>query len=193
VQDVAAVALVDGAGELRDEPGGAARVAVVLEAGGERAALHELHREERLALVLADIVDRHDAGMIQPGRERYLTLEQPCRGVGREGAAREHLEGDDPIGADLPGPVDDAHAAGVDAAEDLVAAVARRREGAVLLAGRVGLGRRCAAEGHAGDQARWTEAVRRVSRDLRPACRTDEERRGQGSGCVIFTSHHPSF
>src|SRR5262249_24411118 len=57
-------------------------------------------------------------------------LEQEAFAVGvRPGGGVDHLQGDDPAGADLPGLVDDPHAALAEDAEDLVAGNLRRRRG----------------------------------------------------------------
>ena len=90
-----------------------------------------------LALVLADLVDRHDARMVEVGGGLGLGVEPPDVGLVGELAGEDHLERDGPVEADLPGLEDDAHAAAGDLADDLVVAEvadADRRGG-------IGLGR----------------------------------------------------
>ena len=74
---------------------------------GQRGPLYEFHREVLLALVLADLVDRHDVGMVEIGGRLGLGAE--ALDVARRGerAAEDHLESDDPIERRLPGLVDD--------------------------------------------------------------------------------------
>ncbi|WP_437660856.1 hypothetical protein [Sorangium sp. So ce1182] len=120
--------------------------------------------------------------MIQAGDDIDLALEQARRVRARELAAEEHLERDDPAGAHLPGSVHDAHAAGAEAVEDLVRAEAQRREGAVRLPRRVGVGRRRGAVDDPPDQAPGAEAERRVALD-----------RHLTSRAGAFVDHHGSF
>ena len=75
-----------------------------------------------LALVLADLVDRHDARVVEVGGGLGLGVEPPDVGLVGELAGEDHLERDGPVEADLPGLVDDAHAAAGDLADDLVVA-----------------------------------------------------------------------
>ena len=90
----------------------------------QAAAAAELQREERLALVLADLVDLHDVGMLQARDGLRLGLE--AGQVRRAGVAarQDHLQRHQPIQLRLPRLVDHAHAAAAQLAEDLVA---RRR------------------------------------------------------------------
>ena len=61
---------------------------------GEAAALDQLHAEVMLALVLADLVDRHDVGMIEIGRGLRLGVEALHVGGGGQLAGKDHLESD---------------------------------------------------------------------------------------------------
>ena len=88
----------------------------------EALPLDEAHAEVMLALVLADLVDRHDAGMVEVGGGLGLGVEPLDVGLVGELAGEDHLERDGPIQADLPGLEDDAHAAAGDLADDLVVA-----------------------------------------------------------------------
>ena len=86
----------------------------------ETTAVAELQREERQAVVLADVVKLNDIGVLQAGDGLRLDLEAHLllqRGVG---SREDHLESDDSIGLDLPCLVHDAHAAVTEFAEDLV-------------------------------------------------------------------------
>ena len=93
--------------------------------GGERPqrpALDQFHDEVRLALVLVDIVDRTDMGMVQGGGGAGLTPE-PLQRLGILGKPPwQELKGDGAVEAQVPGLVDDAHAP---AAEDRFDRVAR--------------------------------------------------------------------
>jgi hypothetical protein len=62
-----------------------------------------------LALVLADLVDRHDVGVIQVARRLGL-LAKPLDGLVIKLVRQDHLEGHRPVEADLPAAVNDAHA-----------------------------------------------------------------------------------
>ena len=75
-----------------------------------------------LALVLADLVDRHDARMVEVGGRLGLGVEPLDVGLVGELAGEDHLERDGPVEAHLPGLEDDAHAAAGDLADDLVVA-----------------------------------------------------------------------
>ena len=89
---------------------------------GEALPLDEAHREVMLALVLADLEDRHDARMVEVGRRLGLGVEALDVGLVGELAGEDHLERDGAVEADLPGLEDDAHAAAGDLADDLVVA-----------------------------------------------------------------------
>jgi hypothetical protein len=67
---------------------------------------------------LADTEDRHDVGVVQPGRRPRLALEAAqLLGVG-EGVRRQDLEGHAPAERLLLGLVDDPHAAVADFTKD---------------------------------------------------------------------------
>ena len=72
--------------------------------------------------MLADLVDRHDVGVVHLGGGLGLDPEPLHVGRGGELAGADHLQGDDPLEAGLPGLVDDAHAAVGDLLEQLVIA-----------------------------------------------------------------------
>ena len=60
--------------------------------------------------------------MVEIGRGLGLDVEPPDVGVGGEPAGKDHLQRDEAVQADLPGLVDDAHAAAGDLAHHLVIA-----------------------------------------------------------------------
>ena len=80
VDDAALVGVVHGAGQRLDQGGGVARrlrraVELLLQA----AAVEIFQREIRLAVVLADLVNLHDVGVLQPGDGLGLDLEAQQR------------------------------------------------------------------------------------------------------------------
>ena len=81
----------------------------------QAAALDQLHAEVVLALVLADLVDRHDVRVIAACAAASASMRNRCD-LGRRGelARQDHLERHRAVEADLPGPVDHAHAAAGD-------------------------------------------------------------------------------
>src|SRR5262249_53889549 len=103
----------------------ARRPGPILEVGEpicEAASVDQLHGEVALAGVLADLVDRDDPGVVELGDGLGLVLEPAeLEGAG-PGAGADHLEGDGPVEAELPGPVDHAHGAVTQLAADLVVA-----------------------------------------------------------------------
>ncbi len=122
--------MLDRSGQRLDELGrltGRLRRAVQLLV--EAAAAHELQRDVGLALVLADLEDLHDVGVLQPRHRRGLGPE--ARQLVRLGltAGADHLEGDDAVELHLPGLVDDAHAAPPQLPQDLIVRDGRQRGG----------------------------------------------------------------
>ncbi len=82
----------------------------------------ELHHEIMVPVLPAHAEDRHDVGVVQPGRGLRLTLE-PAHLLGVEQRpGREHLRGHAAAQRLLLGLVDHAHAAAADLAEDPVVA-----------------------------------------------------------------------
>ena len=96
---------------------------------GQRAALHEGHREERPPGALADLVDLDDVLMIQ--RRGGLGLRPEAAAVLRvEQMPREcHLQGHAPLEPELIGLVDDGHPAGAQLADHLVSRYRREAIG----------------------------------------------------------------
>ena len=95
---------------------------------GEGLALDQLHHEERLLVLRADVVDRDQAGVVEPGQDPGLALvTQVQRVVADVGA--EHLDGDLP-GQDLVGgAVDVAHPAAPEPLAEQVAPGQQPRTG----------------------------------------------------------------
>ena len=123
MEDAPHVGVVHRLGRLGQQRGGGPRVvAVGGQPVGEAAAGDQLHGEVALAVVLADLVDRHDAGVVEQRDRLGLVLEPPQLVVAGQHAGPDHLEGDGPVEADLAGPVDDAHAAAAELGLDLVVA-----------------------------------------------------------------------
>ncbi len=75
-----------------------------------------------LALVLANLEDRHDPRMVQVGGRLGLGMEALHVCVVGELTGEDHLERDCPVEAHLTGPEHHAHAAAGDLAEDFVVA-----------------------------------------------------------------------
>jgi hypothetical protein len=82
----------------------------------------ELHRDERLILVRADVVDRDDVGVLQPGRQPCFA-EEPLPQVGA--VDPQHLQGDLALRHRVERQVEHAHATVRNALTELVAADCR--------------------------------------------------------------------
>ena len=118
---------VDGVGEDLDQPGRLARrQRGAVQMPSQTAAAAKFQREERLALVLADLEDLHDVRMLQAGDGLGLTAEAGQLALVGIAAGQNHFQGDDAVGLDLPGPVDNAHSAASEDAQDLVAGDGRQ-------------------------------------------------------------------
>ena len=76
----------------------------------QRHAVQILHGDERLPVLLADVIDRADVGVVQGGRRLRLALEtgQSLRVPSHFG---EELQGDKTVKTRVLSLVDDAHAA----------------------------------------------------------------------------------
>ena len=85
----------------------------------------------------ADFVHGDDVGMLQPaGRLNFGAGSAAGRLALARSAGQDHLEGDDAVELDLPGLVDDAHAAAAEFVEQFVFAEAPARRD-VIATGRV--------------------------------------------------------
>ena len=123
MDDAAPVSVFDGLADAADQFGRlSGRQRSIGQALGEALPLDETHAEVMLALVLADLVDRDDARMIEVGRRLGLGIEAEDVGLIGELAGEDHLQRDGPVEAHLPGLKDNAHAAAGDLADDLVVA-----------------------------------------------------------------------
>ena len=89
---------------------------------GQAAAGAELQREVGMAFVLADLVNLHDVRVLQPGDR--LTLGAEAGQFLGPGVlpGQDHLERDQTFERNLPGLVDDSHAAAGDLLQQLVIA-----------------------------------------------------------------------
>ena len=105
----------------------------------QRAPLEVLHGEVVAAAPLADLVDRHDAGVLQAGGRRRLAPEAGDGGRRDGEVLVQQLERDLPAQRDLFCEVDRAHAAAAELAQDPVVAEHRAdlrcRRAAALVGG----------------------------------------------------------
>ena len=83
-------------------------------------ALEQLHGHVRLAFVLAEVVDRDDVRMVQPGRGLGLPHEPAAQLLVATDGRRHGLDGDFAMKGRVEGPKDLAHGALADPAEHLV-------------------------------------------------------------------------
>ena len=117
----------------------AGRQGPAVQARRERLAGQELHDDERLAVVLSDLVDRAQVRVAHPRRRARLAQEAPPRRVVR---ALQHLQRDLAPQLLVLGEVHPAHAALADEADDAVApdpaAEWRRGRGGPVARRRVG-------------------------------------------------------
>ena len=112
VNDVAVVGVVDGTGErLNQFGGGARRERELLQLLGKRAAIRQFERQIGQAVRLADLEDLHDVRMLEACDRLGFGLEAGDFAGRGDAAGTEHLEGDVPVEAAVPGLVDHAHAA----------------------------------------------------------------------------------
>jgi hypothetical protein len=86
----------------------------------EGLALEQLHRNEVPPLVLIDVVDRTDIGMIQRRGGARFALEALDRLAVAGQVLRQELQRDGALEPQILGPVDDAHAAGTECLDDPV-------------------------------------------------------------------------
>ena len=113
VQDAEPVRVVDGFGHAAHQHGGVLRRqrATRVDALGEALPAHQRHREEIQFGVRADLVDRHDVGMLQARRTLRLAGEARDE-VGRgPRSGREQLQRHIAVERTLAGAIDHAHAA----------------------------------------------------------------------------------
>ena len=121
VDDARVVGLGQPARRLRRELQGAPRhQRAFAQELAQRLSLHQLHRDVADAVRGADLVDRHDVGVVEGRGRARLLLEarQPVRIPG--GRAAEHLDRDRAPEREVAGTVDVAHAARTELLGDLV-------------------------------------------------------------------------
>ena len=148
----------------------------------EAIAADPLHRVEQPAVrQLAEIVDRHDAGVLEPGEDARLV------GVLRQ--ALDDLEGDLAVQHRVAREVDDAHAA---AAEDGDQLVARAGDVGPLEHRRQAIERRFGDHPvNARDSAANSSSVAHCSRSTSSTCRRNS-RRAAASSLVTSPGERPS-
>ena len=123
MEDASLMGVVNGTGDGGGEPrGGAGSAWNRLDLGGEIAAVDELHAEIVVAFVLADLVDRHDVGVIERAAASASRRNRCKSSAVAKRPARTIFEGKCSVQADLPGLVDDTHAALARGLEELVIA-----------------------------------------------------------------------
>ena len=150
MDDVALMGVVHGPGQCFDKPGrGVERLRRPVQKLGQAVAVDEFQGEVRPPFRLADVIDLDDVGMPQAGHglgflAKALELLRP-----RVRPGQDHLQGHEPIEPDLPGLVDDTHAAAAELAEDLVIGDHRR----LARHGPAGLARGRSAAAGAGECA----------------------------------------
>ena len=163
---------------------------------GKRPAAHEPHGIECAVVVFAGLVQRDDVRVVEPGCGLDLHAEPHPRRRRPEQPGIDHLERDRPVEAQLPGHIDDPHAAPGDLAHERVVAKeprvpgGRRGEAGHLRPGLVfrKTGQRVVRRGGEGEDAGRAQASRAGARDPGAAIRTDRfsasVRRGGGGRFV---------
>ena len=102
---------------------GWSELAALAQQVAQRAAVHVLHRQEHVAVVVPLVEDRHHIGVRQPGR-RFGFANEPRDELVVFGEELMHdLERHDAVEPGVEGPVDSGHPAARDACLDAVAAV----------------------------------------------------------------------
>src|SRR5690606_9728387 len=122
------VSFVDGAADGHEERSRASRrQRTIAQTLGETRPFDQLHREVRVAIDLAGLVDLDGVRMVDSRRRLGLRTESDAIGGAREIAPDDHFERDHAIEASLSRSIDDAHASAADLLEDLVVAEASRK------------------------------------------------------------------
>ena len=102
----------------RDRDGLGRRQRPLVQAVRQRLAVEQLHREKRLAFVLADLEELADV-RVADGRGRACLAKQPVPHL-RIRRRKDGLDGDRALQALVQRFVDDAHAASADQADDAI-------------------------------------------------------------------------
>jgi hypothetical protein len=155
VRGVECVGNLDGARERLVERQRAGGKAI-----GERLALDQLHHEVIDFLVVADVVQRAEVGMIQRGDRLRLPLEAQRQARIASHACREHLDGDAAVQPRVGGGVDLAHAAGAKGRFDGVRAESRPLRERHCGQDYIGIGARTRRVIAAAGALRWRTAGR---------------------------------
>ena len=110
-------------GDLRrDREGARQRGRPLLHDAAQRVAFHQLHREVGPALGLADVEDRDDVGVVEPGDHARLVPEaRQAVGVGEQ-RARQQLQRHLPAEPRIERPVDLPHPSSAEQRADVVVA-----------------------------------------------------------------------
>jgi hypothetical protein len=112
MQDAVLVGVMDGLGDAANVLGGLVRQQrAAAYDPGQVLAFDIIHREERLALDLTDFVDGDDVCVPQAGGGLGFAMESLDGLLAGERAKEEHLHSNDPVQADLAGPVNNPHPA----------------------------------------------------------------------------------
>src|SRR4051794_40232639 len=68
---------------------------------GQTSAIHELHREEGVSVMLSDLVNRHDIRVIEAGHGFRFRSKTLSPSFTRKPSAQNHLQGDHAIGSTI--------------------------------------------------------------------------------------------
>ena len=121
MDDAAQVSGVHGPRQRLDQLGGLARrLRLATQHPVQPAAIDVLQRQVGAVVVLADLVDLDDVGVLEAGDGLGLDVEAGQLGRAGVDARQHHLQGDHALEAEVPGLVDDAHAAAPQLPQDLV-------------------------------------------------------------------------
>ena len=86
----------------------------------QRLAFDDLHHDEGVAFVVANVVERADVGMVEPRDGPGLAFETLTRGLILSDVWREDFDGDRPSEAGVRGSVHLAHSTGANGADDFI-------------------------------------------------------------------------
>ena len=128
MDDAARVRVVERCGDLAHEPDDflGLEVRALGQHVGDRTAVDELHREERIAILLAQVEERHDARVAERPRDLGLVLEAVDEGAVLRARARDvqpdGLDRQLALDQGIEGLVDSPHRPVAEVPRDLVAA-----------------------------------------------------------------------
>ena len=122
VDNALGMGIVDGRSDSGEDVGhGPNRERPVLEPIGERTAGHIAHDDERLAVLLAVVVHRHDAAVLEHRHGPRLAIEAGAKSRVKKHLARQNLDGHRSSKAGIVGLEDGSHSAPSKFAVDFVA------------------------------------------------------------------------